>query len=402
MNDNADTNEEKCGGYVRRRARSAGHIRASFNPLAELHELIAARAELLASCDRAQLQWALQFPPVSSHADDARSQSVEQPPLLVLVSHYEQQTPEFARFEAQYLIRAARKKHSHLMRLTFISDASIVSRTFKRMQKKWQFESPFFVNLPRDFVRAQPAQPLLPTDELDARNLRPAMRFKWRFDLTHPQNYRRWQDARQYRRIADQRTESDFRTGIEGARIRSFAQACDKIEAAIAAPMIEHCAAYDGYTPCHGGPFDQRDRKRSRPVVVAHVDFLLHEDDFHFVPGTHNVFYRFSNALYDEVLNDIARAAYKNNGLAAAPRTPRNQSRPRRWDINGGQLFEWLRNEIDDTDKLRIGKIRATIELHEERPPDHNTPVEVAQQRTLQMIAWEMHSRVQQGKKLAR
>ena len=388
MADNADTNEEMYGRYVRRRARTAGHIRLSFKPLAELHELIAARAELLASCDRAQLQWALQFPPVSSHADDARLPSVARQPLLVLVSHFEQQSPEFALFEAQYLIRAARKKHSHLMRLTFISDASIVSRTFKRLQKKWQFDSPFFVNLPRDFVRAQPAQPSLPTDEGDTRNLRPAMRFKWRFDLTHPQNYRRWQDARQYRRIADQRTESDLRTDAEGERIRRFAQACDEIEAAIAAPMIEHCAAYDGYTPCHGGPFDQRDPKRRHPVVVAHVDFLLREDDFDFVPGTHNVFYRFSNALYDEVLNDIARAAYKNNGLAAAPRAPRDQSRPRRWDINGGQLFEWLRNEIDDTDKMRIGKIRATIELHEERPPDHNTPLDVARERALPTVAW--------------
>lgn len=390
MNDNADTNEETYGRYVRRRARTAGHTRVSFNPFAELRELIAARAELLASCGRAQLQWALQFPLVSSHADDAHPPSVARQPLLVLVSHYQQQSPEFALFEAQYLIRAARKKHSHLMRLTFISQGSIVRRTFKRLQKKWQFDRHFFVNLARDFVRAQPAQPLLPTDELDARNLRPAMRFKWRFDLTHPQNYRRWQDARQYRRVADQRTESDFRADTEGERIRRFAQACDEIEAAIAAPMIEHCAAYHDYTPCHGGPFDQRDPERRRPVVIAHVDFLLREDDFDFVPGTHNVFYRFSNALYDEVLNDIARAAYKNKGLAAAPRAPRDPPRPRRWDISGGQLFEWLRNEVDDTDKLRIGKIRATIELHEERPPDHNTPLEGARRMPLPIVAWTM------------
>ena len=274
------------------------------------------------------------------------------------------------------------------MRLKFISQASIVSRTFKRLQKKWQFESPFIVNLPRNFVRAQPEQSSLSTGELGAPNSRPAMRFKWRFDLTHMQNYRRWQDARQYRRIAEQRTEKDFRTDLEGARIRRFARACDEIEAAIAAPMIEHCAAYDGYTPCHGGPFDQRDPKRRRPVVVAHVDFMLREDDFDFVPGTHNVFYQLSNALYEELLNDIARAAYKDKGLAAAPRTPRDPSRPRRWDINGGQLFEWLRNEIDDTDKMRVGKIRATIELHEERPPDHNTPLEVAQQMPLPVTAW--------------
>ena len=388
MNGNEDTNEEMWGRYVRRHARTAGHIRVCFNPLANLDELVVARTEFIESCYRAQLHWAMQIPPIPSGENDARGAVVAPQPLLVLVSHLERQWPEFAAFEAQYLTRAARKKHSHLMRVTFISDASIVSRTFKRLQKKWQFESPFIVNLPRNFVHAQPEPSQLSADELDARRARPAMRFKWRFNLTHLQNYRRWQDACQYRRIAEQRTEKDFRTDLEGVRIRRFARACDEIEAAIAAPMIEHCAAYDGYTPCHGGPFDQRDPKRRRPVVVAHVDFVLREDDFDFVPGTHNVFYRFSNALYEELLNDIARVAYKNNWLAAAPRTPRDQSRPRRWDINGGQLFEWLRNEIDDTDKMRIGKIRATIELHEERPPDHNTPLDVARERALPTVAW--------------
>lgn len=390
MNENAETNEERWGRYVRRHARIDGHIRVSFNPLAKLDELIVARTEFIASCGRAQLHWALQIPPIPSLASDARGAMVAPQPLLVLVCDHEQQWPEFAAFEARYLTRAARKTHRHLMRFTFISQASIISRTFKRLQKKWQFESPFIVNLPRNFVRAQPESPRISTAELNARHARPAMRFKWRFDLTHMQNYRRWQDARQYRRIAEQRTEKDFRTDLEGTRIRRFARACDEIEAAIAAPMIEHCAAYDGYTPCHGGPFDQRDPKRRRPVVVAHVDFMLREDDFDFVPGTHNVFYRLSNALYEELLNDIARAAYKNNGLAAARRTPRDPSRPRRWDINGGQLFEWLRNEIDDTDKMRIGKIRASIELHDERPPDHNTPLEVAQRMPLPTTVWMM------------
>ena len=269
------------------------------------------------------------------------------------------------------------------MRFTFISEVSIVSRTFKRMQKKWRFESPFIVNLPSNFVRAQPEQSRLPTDVSDERDARPAMRFKWRFDLTHPQNYRRWQDACQYRRIAEQSPEKDFRTDLEGERIRRFARACDEVEAAIAAPMIEHCTAFHGYTPCHGGPFDQRDPKRRRPVVVAHVDFVLREDDFDFVPSTHNVFYRFSNALYEELLNDIARAAYRSQGRVSIPRVQRDPSAQRRWDIDGGQLFDRLRNEIDDTDKMRIGKIRATIELHRERPPDHNTPLEIA--RRLQL-----------------
>ena len=394
MNENAETNEEMWGRYVRRHARTAGHLRVSFNPLAKLDELIVARTEFIESCGRAQLHWALQIPPIPSRANDARGAIAAPQPLLVLVSDLERQWPEFAAFEAQYLTRTARKKHSHLMRVTFISDASIVSRTFKRLQKRWQFDSRFIVNLPRDFVQAQPEPSQLSTGELSARHARPARRFKWRFDLTHPQNYRRWQDACQYRRIAEQRTEKDFRTDLEGTRIRRFARACDEIEAAIAAPMIEHCAAYDGYTPCHGGPFDQRDPKRRRPVVVAHVDFLLREDDFDFVPGTHNVFYRLSNALYEELLNDIARAAYKNNGVAAAPRTPRDPSRPRRWDINGGQLFEWLRNEIDDTDKVRIGKIRATIELHEERPPDHNTPLEVARRMAPCSIAWTVEKTI--------
>lgn len=166
--------------------------------------------------------------------------------------------------------------------------------------------------------------------------------------------------------------------------------------------MIDHCAAYHDYTPCHGGPFDQRDPKRRRPVVVAHVYFVLREDDFDFVPGTHNVFYRCSNALYEELLNDIARAAYKNKGLAAAPRARRDPSRPRRWDINGSQLFEWLRNVIDDTDKMRIGRIRATVELHRERPPDHNTPLEVARMMPLPTIAWKIERRVPNDKRSQR
>ena len=194
MNDNAETNEEKYGRYVRRHARTDGHIRVGFNPLADLNELIAARTELLESCDCTHLQWALQFPPLLSDANraDPNAAKAALQPLLVLACRFEQQWPEFVAFEANYLTRAARKKHSHLMRLTYITDASIVSRTFKRLQKKWQFESPFIVNLPRDFVRAQPEQSPLPTKEFDRRNLRPAMRFKWRFDLTHPQNYRRW------------------------------------------------------------------------------------------------------------------------------------------------------------------------------------------------------------------
>ena len=154
--------------------------------------------------------------------------------------------------------------------------------------------------------------------------------------------------------------------------------------------MIDHCAAYHDYTPCHGGPFDQRDPKRRLPVVVAHVDFVLREDDFDFEPGTHNVFYRCSNALYEELLNDIARAAYRNNGVAPVSSTRHYESLQRRWNISGGQLFEWLRNKIDDTDKMRIGKICATIELHQARPPDHNTPLEVARRMPLPVIAWTL------------
>ena len=389
-------NENTHASYVRRHARTEGHICVSFNPLASRYELIVARAELLAACDRAKLRWALRFSSNPSHSQDAHKPSKASQPLLVLVSDYKRQDSTFAPFEAQYLTRAARKKHSNLMRLTLISDAAIEIRTLKHLQKKWQFASPFFVNLPRDFVHAQPEHSPAQVDELDPRHLRPAMRFKWRFDLTHPQNYRRWEGARKYSWITDQRTESDFRTDAEGERIRRFAQACDEIEAAIAAPMIEHCAAYHDFTPCHGGPFNQRDPKRRLPVVVAHVDFVLREDDFDFEPGTHNIFYRFSNALFDELLNDIARAAYKNNGVASARSTPRDESLPRRWDINGGKIFERLRNEIDDTDKMRIGKICATIELHQERPPDHNTPLERLQPTLLSIPTWMMERAVHQ------
>ena len=156
MNENAETNEEMWGRYVRRCSRTAGHIRVSFNPLAKLDELIVARTEFIESCGRAQLQWALRIPPIPPGANDARGAMAAPEPLLILVSRHEQQWPKFAPFEAQYLTRATRKTHRHLMRFTFISDASIVSRTFKRLQKKWQFESPFIVNLPRNFVHAQP------------------------------------------------------------------------------------------------------------------------------------------------------------------------------------------------------------------------------------------------------
>ena len=373
---------------------TTGHIRVNFNPLADPDELHAARAELRSSCDLAQLLWALRFPPEPSHGHEALHPSVALQPLLVLVPHYQQNFPEFALFETQYLNREARRRHSHLMRLTFISQASLARRMFKRLQKKWQFASPFIVNQPRNFVRAEPQQSTFPTDELGSPSSRPAMRFKLRFDLTHPQNYRRWQDACHYRRIAEHRTDKDFRTDLEGTRIRRFARACNEIEAAIAAPMIEHCAAYDGYTPCHGRPFDRRDRKRRLPVVVSHVDFILREDDFDFEPGTHNVFYRFSNALYDELLNDIARTAHKNHGLATEPRDNRYASTLRRWDIDGGRIFVWLCNEIDDTDKMRIGKIRATIELHKERPSGHNTPMEIAQRMPLSTIVWELEKTV--------
>ena len=381
------TDDGPNGGYVRRHAPTTGHICVRFNPLGDPHELVATRAAFIAACDRADLDWGLRFPPEPPASPDARIQQVKPQPLLVLVGSYDQQSPEFALFETQYLARAARKRLSHIMQLTYVSQAAIVKRTFKRLQKMWQFEIPFIVNLPHNFNRAQPFHPSV-LNKIDARHLRPAMRFKWRFDLTHPQNYRRWWDARRFRRLIDETTEKDFRTDIEGARIRRFAQACDKIEAAIAAPMIEHCAAYDGYTPCHGGPFDCRDRKRRLPVVVAHVDFILREDDFDYEPGTHNVFYRFSNALYDEILNDIARAAHQNPNWAVTRYWPRGHYRKRRWDISGGTIFEWLRHEIDDTDKMRIGKIRATVELHQERPPDQNTPLEVAQRRPLGTTVW--------------
>lgn len=387
-NEKISIQDGRVGRYVRRHVSTTGHIRVSFNPLADPEELRATRAELLAACDHARLAWALRFPPEPSFVDEDLHPSVVPQPLLVLVPHYQQHFPEFAQFEAKYLNGEARRRHSHLMRLTFISQASLARRMFKRLQKKWQFASPFIVNQPRNFVRAEPQQSTFPTDELGAPSSRPAMRFKWRFDLTHPQNYRRWQDACHYRRIAEHRTDKDFRTDLEGTRIRRFARACDEIEAAIAAPMIEHCAAYDGYTPCHGGPFDRRDRKRRLPVVVAHVDFLLREDDFDFEPDTQNVFYRFSNALYDEILNDIARAAHQTTGWAVTRYWPRGHYRKPRWDISGGKIFEWLRHEIDDTDKMRIGKIRATIELHKERPPDHNTPLEVAQRMPSPVSVW--------------
>lgn len=125
----------RVGRYVRRRVSTTGHIRVSFNPLADPDELHAARAELLAACDHAQLKWALRFPPEPSHGHEALHPSVVPQPLLVLVPHYQQHFPEFALFEAQYLNGEARRRHSHLMRLTLISQASLARRMFKRLQK---------------------------------------------------------------------------------------------------------------------------------------------------------------------------------------------------------------------------------------------------------------------------
>ena len=189
MNQEAATNEESHGRYVRRHAQTDGHMRVSFNPFANVNEVIAARTELLEWFERTQLTWALRYPPAATQSTCAEPAAA---PLLVLVCRLKQQWPEFAAFEAKYLNRAARRKHLPLMRFRFITDASIISKTFKRLEKKWHFDSPFIVNLPRDFVRAQPEQSPLPTKEFAKRNSRPAMRFKWRFDLTHPQNYRRW------------------------------------------------------------------------------------------------------------------------------------------------------------------------------------------------------------------